>query len=160
VRNTEQRSRARPSILSPRTGHHGRQSNTNRRRLYYLHLPLMTPHFFSLAVRRLPHHPRLLDTVQCTSPTCTMDSSISTDTRSVTHDYGAWPVWAQILLPVVALTSWVPIYFLVQLLNELSCWRRRNRPAQDIESQRGKQNARAVSEPGTQPGTNSNDSRG
>jgi hypothetical protein len=36
--------------------------------------------------------------------------------------YLDWPLWAQILLIVGALTIWVPVYFVIKLCQEYSCF--------------------------------------
>ncbi|KAI1609959.1 hypothetical protein EDD36DRAFT_468014 [Exophiala viscosa] len=45
--------------------------------------------------------------------------------RRSAANYLDWPLWAQILLPVLAVTLWVPAYFVVELVKDFSCFRSR-----------------------------------
>jgi hypothetical protein len=45
--------------------------------------------------------------------------------RRSAGEYLSWPLWAQILLPVLAVTLWIPAYFIIELFKGFSCFRRR-----------------------------------
>lgn len=64
-----------------------------------------------------------------------MESDPSYLIARASADYKTWPLWAQILLPLASITLWIPLYFLLQLIGESTCCRKRDRHGTDLEGQ-------------------------